>query len=135
MNTKILMTFSSLFLAIMGLTISFLPNEIINYLDIESNIITILFIKILGALYMAFAILNWMARGTLFGGIYNRPITMGNLMHFGVGAIALIKIAPNSANYSEIIIPLTGIYIIFALFYLYIFKTNPISVKRTSNSK
>lgn len=129
------MTLSSLFSAIMGLTISFLPNEIIDYLDIESNIITILFIKILGALYMAFGILNWMARGTLFGGIYNRPITMGNLMHFGVGAIALIKIAANSANYSEIIIPLTVIYIIFALFYLYIFKTSPAIVKSKNNSQ
>ena len=129
------MTFSSLFLAILGLTISFLPNELINYLDIESNIITILFIKILGALYMAFGILNWMARGTLFGGIYNRPITMGNLMHFGVGAIALIKIAPNSANYSEIIISLTVIYIIFAVFYLYIFKTSPAAINRTNDSK
>ncbi|WP_116769574.1 hypothetical protein [Maribacter litoralis] len=134
MNTKILMTFSSLFLAIMGLTISFLPNELINYLDIESNIITILFIKILGALYMAFGILNWMARGTLFGGIYNRPITMGNLMHFGVGAIALVKVASNSANYSEIIIPLTVIYIIFALFFLYIFKTSPATIEGKNNS-
>ncbi len=129
------MTFSSLFLAIMGLTISFLPNELINYLDIESNIITILFIKILGALYMAFGILNWMAKGTLFGGIYNRPITMGNLMHFGVGAIALVKVASNSANYSEIIIPLTVIYIIFALFFLYIFKTSPATIKGKNNSQ
>ena len=29
---------------------------------------------------------------SIIGGIYNRPIAIGNLMHFGVGAIALIKI-------------------------------------------
>ncbi len=130
MNTKLLMTASALFLGIMGILLSFLPNEITSYLNVEPNIITILFLKILSALYLGFAILNGMAKGTLIGGIYNRPIALGNLMHFGVGAIALFKIFTNIKTHSEIIIALTILYVIFAILFAYVFKTNPTKVTK-----
>jgi len=95
------------------------------YLNIEPNPITILFLNILSALYLGFGILNWMAKGTLIGGIYNRPIAIGNLMHFGVGAIALVKVVSNNQTHSEIIISLTVIYAIFAILFAYVFRTNP----------
>ncbi len=63
------MTASAVFLAVLGLFISFLPTKIIEFLNIEPNLITVLFLKILSALYLGFAILNWMAKGTLIGGI------------------------------------------------------------------
>jgi hypothetical protein len=125
MKTKLLMTSSALFCAIIGILLSFLPNEIAEYLSVEPTTITILFLKILSALYLGFAILNWMAKGTLIGGIYNRPIAIGNLMHFGVGAIALVKVISNIQTHSEIIIFLTVFYVIFALLFAYVFKTNP----------
>tara|TARA_B100000768_G_scaffold160000_1_gene159338 strand:+ start:279 stop:659 length:381 start_codon:yes stop_codon:yes gene_type:complete len=125
MKTKLLMTSSALFCAIIGILLSFLPNEIAEYLNVEPTIITILFLKILSALYLGFGILNWMAKGTLIGGIYNRPIAIGNLMHFGVGAIALVKVISNIQTHSEIIIFLTVFYVIFALLFAYVFKTNP----------
>ena len=125
MNTKILMTTSAIFLAIIGALLSFLPNEIATYFNVESNLITILFLQIMSALYLGFGILNWMAKGTLIGGIYNRPIAIGNLMHFGVGAIALVKVVSNIETHSEIIISLTAVYLIFALLFAYVFKTNP----------
>ena len=125
MNTKILMTTSALFLGIIGILLSFLPNEIADYFNVESNLITILFLQIMSALYLGFAILNWMAKGTLIGGIYNRPVAIGNLMHFGVGAIALVKVVSNIETHSEIIISLTAVYLIFALLFAYVFKTNP----------
>jgi len=30
--------------------------------------------QIIGSFYFAFAILNWMSKGSIIGGIYNRPI-------------------------------------------------------------
>jgi len=125
MNTKVLMTSSALFLAIIGILLSFLPKEILDYLNVEPNIITALFLKILSALYLGFGILNWMAKGTLIGGIYNRPIAIGNLMHFGVGAIALFKVVSNIQTHSEIIISLAVVYVIFAILFAYVFRTNP----------
>ena len=130
MNTKIVMTSSALFYAIIGIILSFLPNEIVEYLNVEPNIITILFLNIMSALYLGFGILNWMAKGTLIGGIYNRPIAIGNLMHFGVGAIALVKISSNIQIHSEIIISLSAVYVIFALLFAYVFRTNPTNTEK-----
>jgi len=130
MNTKILMTSSAIFLGILGILFSFLPNEIVSFLNVEPNIITILFLKILSALYLGFGILNWIAKGTLIGGIYNRPIAIGNLMHFGVGAIALVKIISNIKTHSEIIISLTVVYVIFAILFAYVFRTNPTKTEK-----
>ena len=129
MNTKIILTVSALILGVLGIGMSFLPNEILKYLQIESNQITIIFMQLLGALYLGFGLLNWMAKGSIIGGIYNKPIAIGNFMHFGVGAIALLKIAFTVEGFKEIIIPLTIIYTIFAACYGYIFKANPSKVK------
>jgi len=125
MKTKLLMTSSAVFFGIIGILLSFLPNEIAEYLSVEPTIITILFLQILGALYLGFGILNWTAKGTLIGGIYNRPIALGNLMHFVVGAITLVKVISNIQTHTEIIIFLTVFYAIFALLFIYVLKTNP----------
>ena len=125
MKTKLLMTSSAVFFGIIGILLSFLPNEIAEYLSVEPTIITILFLQILGALYLGFGILNWTAKGTLIGGIYNKPIALGNLMHFIVGAITLVKVISNVQTHREIIIFLTVFYVIFALLFVYVFKTNP----------
>ena len=125
MKTKLLMASSALFCAIIGILLSFLPDEILDCLSVEPTIITILFLKILSALYLGFGILNWMAKGTLIGGIYNRPIAIANFTHFTVGAITLLKVIPDIKTHSEIIIFLTVFYIIFALLFAYVFKTNP----------
>ena len=58
MDTKIIMTSSALFYAIIGVLICFLPNEIAGYLEVESTIITIIFLNILSALFLGFGILN-----------------------------------------------------------------------------
>ena len=125
MKTKLLMTSSALFCGIIGILLSFLPNEIAEYLSVEPTIVTILFLQILGAIYLGFGILNWTAKGTLIGGIYNKPIALGNLMHFIVGAITLVKVIYNVQTHTEIIIFLTVFYVIFALLFVYVFKTNP----------
>lgn len=130
MNTKIIMISSALFYAIIGIILSFLPNEIADYLNVEYNIITILFLNIMSALYLGFGILNWMAKETLIGGIYNKPIAIGNLMHFGVGAIALVNVVSNIQTHSEIVISLTVVYVIFAILFVYIFRTNPTKTEK-----
>ena len=84
--------------------------------------------QILGALFLGFGLMNWMAKGSIIGGIYNKPLVIGNLMHFAVGAITLLKVAYNLKNAKEILIPLTIFYTIFALAFFITFKTNPKAV-------
>lgn len=129
MNTKLVMTTSSLFLGIIGAMLSFLPNEIADYLSVQPNSITMLFFMLMSSLYLGFGILNWTAKGTLIGGIYNRPIAIGNLMHFGVGAIALFKVASSIQSHSEIVISLAVAYGIFTILFFYIFRKNPTKTK------
>ena len=133
MNTKILMTASSLVLGAVGVLLTFLPNETITYLDIAPNPITTLTFQLLGALYLGFAILNWMAKGTTIGGIYNKPIVTGNFMHFFVGALTLVKVVSEIKTHSRIIISLTVVYVIFGLLFMYVFSTNPTKSLKNNN--
>ncbi len=127
MNTKILMISSSIFLASIGILLTFLPNEIIFSLGLATTTVSL---QLMGALYLGFAMINWMAKGAPIGGIYNKPIAIGNLMHFGVGAIALVKIVSNIHAHSEIIISLTVVYVIFASLFAYVFRFNPIKTEK-----
>ena len=129
-NTKIIMIASTVFLAISGAVLTFLPNEIISSMDIRPSQLTTLFFQLMGAMYLGFAMLNWMAKGTLIGGIYNRPIAIGNLMHYGVGAIALIKVIFKMLSHKEIVTALTVVYIIFAILFAYVFRTNPTKTEK-----
>lgn len=126
MNTKLLMSVSALFLAVLGISLSFLPDEIAEHLGVAPNAITLLFLKLLSALFMGFGIANWMLRRTRIGGIYNRPIVLGNIMHFGVGAVALAKTLPATPDLKPLLLPLAIVYGIFAMLFLYIFRSSPV---------
>lgn len=125
MNTKYLMTISAVFYAVIGLILSFLPQETSMFFDINPAPINILFLQILSGFFLGFAMLNWMTKNTPIGGIYNKPIALANLLQFIVGAISIFKLVGQIDTHKEIIIVFTTIYIIFASLFLYVFKTNP----------
>ena len=76
MNTKILMITTALYLGIAGLGLTFLPEEIAIFFEGEANRTFILALQILGALYLGFGMMNWMARNSMIGGIYSRPLIL-----------------------------------------------------------
>lgn len=82
---------SALFLGLIGLSLAFVPVEILEVYGAEPHKFTILLAKVAGALYLGFAILNWMARGNLIGGIYSRPVALGNFLHFFMVALVLVE--------------------------------------------
>ena len=91
------MTASALFMGLLGICATFLPQEILRGAGIESAALSLLLLQILGALWLGFAMVNWMAKDILIGGIYSRPVAVGNFMHFVVVALALLKgISKNS---------------------------------------
>ncbi len=125
MNTKLLLSASAIYLGIIGVGLSFFPAEVLNILHLKINQTAALLMQLLGALYLGFGMLNWMAKGSIIGGIYNKPLVTGNLMHFAIGAITLLKVAFNLKASKEILIPLTVIYTLFAMGYLVVFTRNP----------
>jgi hypothetical protein len=129
-NTKIIMISSTVFLGMSGAILTFLPNEIMSSIAMRPSPITTLFFQLMGAMYLGFAMLNLMAKGTLIGGIYNRPIAIGNLIHFGVGAIALIKIIFKILTHKEIVIALAAVYVVFAILFAYVLRTHPTKTEK-----
>jgi len=122
MNTKLLMSASAIFLGFIGIILTFMPQEVSQLLLLIGS--PILF-QLLGALYFAFALLNWTAKGNLIGGIYSRPVGIGNFAHFIIGALALIKLMfLQPFNFLSI---LAILYVIFAIFFGWVFFTNPVA--------
>lgn len=119
------MTASAVFLGLIGISLTFLPGEVAGYFSSDINLTSVLILQILGAAYLGLAMLNWMTRNNPIGGIYGKPLMIGNLVHFLVSALALIKIMGRIQNHFEIILALTIIYSIFTLGYVFVFVTNP----------
>jgi membrane-anchored protein YejM (alkaline phosphatase superfamily) len=127
MNTKLIMILSASFLGLTGIMLSFMPQEISWVFEIER--FNPIIVQVLGAAYFGYAMLNWMARGNIIGGIYSRPVAIGNFMHFIMGALALAKYNTHTSGniYSWIF---TSVYGLFACLFGYIFFTNPQPVKK-----
>ncbi|MEP6464658.1 MAG: hypothetical protein ABJB05_00070 [Parafilimonas sp.] len=129
MNTKYLMIASSIFMGLPGLSATFLPNEILNYVGLNSSVLSTLLIQITGALYVGFGLMNWMAKTVLIGGIYSKPLCMGNFLHFTVAALALIKAAFKHLDVKFILIAAIA-YSIFAILFGLVLFTSPKQTNR-----
>ena len=133
MNTKPLMTLNAIILALIGISLIFLPKEILDYFELSASDTLELLMQITGSLYFAFAMLNWMSKGSIIGGIYNRPIAIANLTHFVIAGLALIKGILSNPSLSYIIWSIAIIYSIFAILFGFVAFNHPISKDKTDN--
>ena len=124
MNTKLLMTVSALVMGITGIILSFSPHEVLHHFNATTTASDPLILQILGALYFAFAMVNWTAKANLIGGIYARPIAIGNLTHFIVGSLALIK--NYFSQHDVTILMFASIYVVFAVLFSIVFFRHPV---------
>jgi hypothetical protein len=83
------MVSSALFMASLGFIATFAPQEVLDSLGSTVSGYPVLLVQLIGALYLGFAFLNWMAQGQLIGGIYGRPVAVANFAHFFIMAITL----------------------------------------------
>ena len=119
-------------MGIAGITFLFLPTEILNYTGENPSFFNTIFIQIFGGLYFSFALINWMAKGNLIGGIYSKPLAMGNFSHFFIGSITLIKAAFSMPEMIHLWI-LGVIYLVFAIPFALVAFGNPLSKKVSSD--
>lgn len=116
-------------MAALGVVGSFLPQESLARLGVRPDPPVVLLMQIGAALYLGFAILNWMAKGVLIGGIYSRPVALGNFLHFAVVAIILLKAW--FAGFRPIEIPIgAAIYSLFGVWFGLVLFTHPIRTKQ-----
>jgi hypothetical protein len=92
-KTRLLMMLSAIFLALLGLATSYFPQKVLETHGTVPDNATLLLVQMMGALYLGFAILNWTARGVLIGGIYARPLALGNCLHFAMVGVMLARAA------------------------------------------
>jgi hypothetical protein len=122
MNTKIVMTLCAVMLGVIGIVCSFLPQELATYLHWPAT--NPILLQLLGAMYFSFAMINWTAKGNILGGIYGKPIALGNFTHFVIGALALSKMFMNHTP-TLLWVIITVVYSIFAIIFGYILFTHP----------
>jgi hypothetical protein len=111
-------TVSALCLAIVGAVLLFAPVEAGNVLMPGSS--RPVFVQLIGAALLGYAIANWTARGAALGGIYGRAVVAGNQAHLMIGALLLLTHgiemgAPRPAYWV-----LTIFYVIGAAFFSYL---------------
>lgn len=131
MNTKLLMISSALTMGIVGIFLEFIPQEVLNYFGSQPTGISTLLMQLTGALYLGFAMMNWMAKTVLIGGIYARPLAMGNFVHFIVGALALLKYG-YSASTSVTVWLMAIIYSLLAILFGVVFFRHPLKPMNVS---
>jgi hypothetical protein len=111
-----------------GVVLQFAPHEALKFFGADASGVFPLFLQLIGALYLGFAMLNYMTRGASIGGIYSRPLVMGNLVHFLVGALALLKHAA-SAQSALPVWTAAAVYSIFAILFAVTMFTHPLKEK------
>lgn len=130
MNTKILMAASALVMGVAGAAGLFLPHEILAAIGAPATGLLPVLVQLHAGLLLGFAMTNWMAKDNLIGGIYNRPLLVGNVAHFAIGAITLLKLVVSDAT--PPMIAATVIYVIFAVGFGMLMFSSPV---KSSQSK
>ncbi len=121
-------------MAALGILASFLPREIAVHYGVQAELPATLMIQVGGAMYLGFAALNWMARSILIGGIYGRPVALGNFFHFAVAAITLLKAFAGGLRIVEILAG-AAVYGLFAAWFGLVLFTNPFAKDRAGNER
>jgi hypothetical protein len=119
---------SAVVLGVFGASATFLPQEILVRAGTSPGGFSSVLVQIAGALYLGFAMLNWMAQGSVMGGIYGRPVAIGNLAHFTIGALALLKLVLAGQRVLEVVVA-AAVYTVFAVLFAVVAFGRPPSAR------
>ena len=130
MNTKLLMTSTSLILGLAGIVTLFAPDSLLSMLNAPITRQSLVIIQLMGAQYFSFALMNWTAKDSVIGGVYARPVSLGNFGHFLVGTLLLAKYQTSNPFNAAIVVTLV-VYAIFAFaFYWLVFRATGIAAEK-----
>lgn len=89
MSSRTILTIASILLFAAGGLAVFAADEVAGLMDREVSFESRMFAEFAGIGMLALAIQNWMARGRPIGGVYARPLGLGNLLFFSSSALTL----------------------------------------------
>ena len=114
LNSRFVMVASGVALGVAGGACLFVPTEALSLLGFRG--VDAITGQMLGAAYLGLAAANWTARGSMIGGIYARPLSLANFVHFLIGAIVLARgISIDSLNLAYAGVAL--VYLVFAILF------------------
>ena len=125
------MTISAIILGATGILLTFAPDIVMTYLNIDSNQTSLLLGQAIGGLYCGYGMLNWMTKESLIGGIYNRPIAIANFSHFLIVGLAIGKGLISNPGLPKGLWVAGGVYAVLGLLFIIILFRHPI--KSTSD--
>jgi len=128
-NTKVLMTSSSLVLGVAGISALFVPDSLLSMLNVPVTEQSLLPMQMMAALYVSFALMNWTAKDSAIGGVYARPVSLANFGHFFIGALLLAKYQLSNP-FHAVIAGMLIVYVIFAgIFTWLVFRATGLTEK------
>jgi hypothetical protein len=135
MNTRVLMAASSFMLALAGLLTLFIPDKLLGLLGVPATDPLPALVQLMGSLFFAFAMVNWTAKDSRIGGVYARPISVGNFTHFLVGAVVLAN-HEFSNGINPLLFIVMIVYAVFAiLFWWLTFRSSGIAKGHPASSQ
>ena len=126
------MTSSSLVLGLAGIFALFAPDVLLAMLSVPMTNPLSALIQLMGALYFSFALMNWTAKDSIIGGIYARPISVGNFAHFFSGTLLIAKYLLSNGFNVSILLMLVVYAICASLFYWLVFRATGIVVDKSA---
>ena len=124
--TRLILAASAIVLGLAGVAASFAPQEILTAFGLTDEGILPVLVQLHGAMLLGFAMMNWMAKDSLIGGLYNRPLAIGNLVHFLVGALAVGKFALRGDAEAAVMV-VAVVYTVFAIAFARILFRSPVA--------
>jgi len=126
MNTKTLMTSSSILLGLAGIFALFTPDLLLSTQGVAAIGTAPILVQLMGALYFSFALMNWTAKDSAIGGIYARPVSLANFSHFFSGTLLLLKYQLSNEVSMSVVVALV-VYVVYAVcFYWLVFRATGI---------
>ena len=89
MPTKLLLIGAALFQGLYGVAMLFLPDVLLGWFAAGAGVRAVFFAQQFGTALLGLAAINWIARGSPVGGIYGRPLVVGNTTFFTTNTLLL----------------------------------------------
>src|SRR5688572_15430765 len=93
MSSRAVSTLSALLLGIFGAVLLFAGDEVARRIAPGAAPVVDVVVQLLGGAWLGVATIDWFTRGLAIGGIYGRPIVLGNLTLYLVTAATTLKAA------------------------------------------
>lgn len=97
-HTRWLMMLSAVAAGAVALIALFAPDELLSFAGAAPTAPLAAVVQLWAGALGGLAMVNWMSRENLIGGIYNRPLLIANVFHSVVGVTTLVRLAADEGG-------------------------------------